>query len=161
MANEYKLSFTAEQVNTKLGKIDSLAEKSQIPTKTSQLSNDSGFITASDIPEDKPTIIDVLELPTENIDEDCFYRKLSGNLIINQSIVNGFTVYCVETLPDTGEPVMNGEQTQGAIYYDLSTNEVYGYVDSVLSDAMSIPTGWYPGVTLIEAMGGRICRYNY
>lgn len=153
MANEYRLSFTAEQINTKLGKIDSLAEKSQIPTKTSQLSNDSGFITASDIPEDKPTIIDVLELPTENIDEDCFYRKLSGNLILNQSIVNAYTVYCVETLPETGEPGTNIEQTQGTIYYDRSTNECYAYVDSALSAAMSVPTGWYTGATLLGAIG--------
>lgn len=46
MATEYKLSYTASEINTRLGKIDSLAEKSEVPTKTSQLTNDSGFLTA-------------------------------------------------------------------------------------------------------------------
>ena len=46
MATEYKLSYTASTINEKLGKIDSLAEKSEIPTKTSELTNDSGFLTS-------------------------------------------------------------------------------------------------------------------
>lgn len=45
MATEYKLSYTGSEINQKLGKIDSLAQKSEIPTKTSELTNDSGFIT--------------------------------------------------------------------------------------------------------------------
>ena len=45
MATEYRLPYTASQINAKLGKIDSLAEKSEIPVKTSDLTNDSGFIT--------------------------------------------------------------------------------------------------------------------
>ena len=46
MATEFKLSYTGSQINEKLRKIDSLAEKSEIPTKTSQLTNDSGFLTS-------------------------------------------------------------------------------------------------------------------
>lgn len=53
MATEYKLSYTASEINSKLGKIDGLAtdmatkaNKSAIPTKTSQLTNDSGYITS-------------------------------------------------------------------------------------------------------------------
>ena len=45
MATEYKLSYTGSQINEKLGKIDSLATKSELPTKISQLTNDSGFLT--------------------------------------------------------------------------------------------------------------------
>jgi hypothetical protein len=45
MATEFKLSYTANEINTKLGKVDSLAEKSELPTKTSDLTNDSGFAT--------------------------------------------------------------------------------------------------------------------
>lgn len=45
MALEYKLSYTANDINNKLGKIDSLAEKNELPTKTSELTNDSGFAT--------------------------------------------------------------------------------------------------------------------
>ena len=45
MAEEFKLSHTAAQIDAKLNKIDSLAEKSELPTKTSDLANDSGFAT--------------------------------------------------------------------------------------------------------------------
>lgn len=44
---EFKLSYTASEINNKLDKIDSLAEKSELPTKTSELINDSDFATKS------------------------------------------------------------------------------------------------------------------
>jgi hypothetical protein len=46
MGLEFKLSYTANEINEKLGKIDSLATKSEIPTKISDLTNDSGYLTA-------------------------------------------------------------------------------------------------------------------
>lgn len=46
MATEFKLSYTGSEINEKLGKIDSLAAKSEIPTKVSELTNDSGYITS-------------------------------------------------------------------------------------------------------------------
>lgn len=45
MANEFRLSYTAADINTRLGKIDDLANKSELPTKTSDLINDSDFAT--------------------------------------------------------------------------------------------------------------------
>ena len=81
MATEYKLSYSASDINTKLGEIDTkvnlrdiannlttdnpnkplsaaqgvalkgLIDNIDVPTKTSQLTNDNGFITVSDIPE--------------------------------------------------------------------------------------------------------------
>lgn len=45
MAKEYTLPFTASDLNEKLSNIDNLAEKSEIPTKVSQLINDSGYVT--------------------------------------------------------------------------------------------------------------------
>lgn len=45
MANEFRLSYTASDINTRLGKIDDLANKSELPTKTSDLINDSDFTT--------------------------------------------------------------------------------------------------------------------
>ena len=45
MANEFRLSYTAADINTRLGKIDDLASKSELPTKTSDLINDSDFAT--------------------------------------------------------------------------------------------------------------------
>lgn len=54
MAVEYKLSYTGSQINEKLNKIDSLAAKSEIPTKVSDLENDRGFITG--YTETDPTV---------------------------------------------------------------------------------------------------------
>lgn len=47
MSTEFKLSYTAREIDTRLGRIDSLAKKSELPTKTSELTNDSGFATKS------------------------------------------------------------------------------------------------------------------
>ena len=49
---EYKLPYTAIDIQERLGKIDNMAEKSHIPTKQSQLQNDTNFITA----ETDPTV---------------------------------------------------------------------------------------------------------
>ena len=59
MATEYKLSYTANEINEKLGKIDTLALKSEVPTNTSDLTNDSGFITNSAL----SNCIEYTELP--------------------------------------------------------------------------------------------------
>ena len=45
MATEFQLSYTASDIDKRLGKIDILAEKTELPTKTSELINDSGFAT--------------------------------------------------------------------------------------------------------------------
>jgi hypothetical protein len=58
MAMEYKLSYTGSQINEKLNKIDSLAAKSEIPTKISQLTNDVGFITSMPNISDSRTILE-------------------------------------------------------------------------------------------------------
>jgi hypothetical protein len=42
---EFKLSYTANEINARLGKIDSLAEKGELPTKVSELTNDAGYLT--------------------------------------------------------------------------------------------------------------------
>ena len=45
MAIEYKLSYTASEIDEKLGKIDSKANISDIPTKVSELANDKNYLT--------------------------------------------------------------------------------------------------------------------
>lgn len=54
MATEYKLSYTGAQINEKLGQIDSKANKTEVPTKVSELTNDTGFITS--YTETDPTV---------------------------------------------------------------------------------------------------------
>lgn len=48
MASQYDLPYTGPQVETLLAKISEL--ESEMPSKTSDLTNDSGFITSSDVP---------------------------------------------------------------------------------------------------------------
>lgn len=87
-------------------------------------------------------IIDVIELPAENIDEDSFYRLLTGTFVYNQYVQNGLTCYCVEGLPAVGEPVTTNMVNVTA-YYNIADNDVYGYVDANLSMALGVPIGWY------------------
>lgn len=49
MATEYRLSYTASEIDRRLGKIDDLAEKSELPLKLSDLDNDRDFATKDDV----------------------------------------------------------------------------------------------------------------
>lgn len=98
-----------------------------------------------------PAIIDVVKLPTEDIQEDKFYRVLTASFLYGQDIKNDWTLYTVETLPETGEMCWNG--TTAIAYYSVSDNNTYGYVDANVSAAMGVPVGWYPADVLIPAVG--------
>lgn len=54
MATEFKLPYTGNEISAKLAKIDNLATKNEVPTKTSELTNDSGYITG--YTETDPTV---------------------------------------------------------------------------------------------------------
>ena len=45
LANEYRLSYTASDIDYRLGRIDDMVLKSDLPTKTSDLTNDSNYAT--------------------------------------------------------------------------------------------------------------------
>lgn len=59
MAKEFKLSYTASEIDAKLGKIDSLASKDEIPSKISELTNDSEFATETYV-NDKVSAVSIL-----------------------------------------------------------------------------------------------------
>jgi len=98
-------------------------------------------------------IIDVTDLPTENISENSFYRLLTGSLVVNGFVQNAYACHCVDGLPETGEPATNADQTAGVVYYNLQDNGLYGYVDAMLSAGLSVPEGWYPVETLLGTLG--------
>lgn len=105
-----------------------------------------------------PAIIDVVELPTENIREDCFYRLLTGSFVYNQFVRNDWTCHCVESLPETGDPAFAGDlsDTENVIviaYYNVTDESVYAYVTEVLASMFGVPAGWYPVATLMQAVG--------
>lgn len=102
---------------------------------------------------DIEAIIDVTALPTENINDKAFYRLLTGSAVFNQYVQTMYNVYCVETLPETGKPATNIDQTEGNVYYNLADGNAYGYVDDMLSMGLGVPSGWYPGDVLLGALG--------
>lgn len=96
-------------------------------------------------------IIDVVELPTENINEKAFYRVLTGTFVYNQYAQNGFTCYCVDGLPASGEPATNATMSVIVAYYNTQDGALYGYVDGLLSQFFGVPIGWYPAEMLFQA----------
>ena len=96
-------------------------------------------------------IIDVLELPTEGINENAFYRVLTAKFLFGQFIKNDWILHVVETLPETGEMCWDG--TTAIAYYSVASNNTYGYVDANVSAAMEVPVGWYTADDLIPAIG--------
>lgn len=94
-------------------------------------------------------IIDVVELPTQDIKENSFYRLLSAKFVSNYYSVDGWMCRAVNGLPDTGVAVST-DMVNITAYYNTQDNGVYGYVDSNLSYAGGIPVGWYPIATLAQ-----------
>ena len=75
--------------------ISHLAEKSELPTKTSDLTNDSGFITIEDVP--------VLEIPDECVTEDeivNFVEVQDTNDVIDDVETNTYVKYVEQSLSD-------------------------------------------------------------
>ena len=106
-------------------------------------------------------IIDVLELPTEDIREDCFYRLLTGKFVFDQNVYAHWIVKCVEEFPDIGESVLSGDLSNlGDIsaysvtaYYNITTGETSAYVPQEIAPAFGVPTGWYSVAILMGAVG--------
>ena len=107
------------------------------------------------------TIIDVSALPTENINENAFYRVSSGSLVRNYIVYSGYTCHCVESLPSVGLPATNADpaanpdqpvtdlyRTAGDLYYTVADAELYGYVDDALSTILALSVGWHPAATI-------------
>ena len=75
--------------------ITHLAEKSELPTKTSDLTNDSGFITIEDVP--------ALEIPEEYVTEDeivNFVEVQDTNDVIDDVETNIYVKYVEQSLSD-------------------------------------------------------------
>ena len=96
-------------------------------------------------------IIDVIALPETDINENAFYRVLTGTFLYGQYIKNEWTLHVVDSLPETGDMCWDG--TTAIAYYSVADNNTYGYVDENVSSAMGVPVGWYTADMLIPAIG--------
>lgn len=119
MEEKHYLAYTAEEIDRRLGKVD------DIPTKTSQLENDSKYITADDLPS--------VELP-ENIATLDDVAKKQDKLVSGENIktINGQSVL--------GNGNISIEGGNGNV--DLS-----GYVTKVDADKAYQPKGDYAELT--------------
>ena len=97
-------------------------------------------------------IIDVTELPTDNVDENVFYRLLSGVFYYNGTPQADWTAYIVESLPVEGVWVTT-DMVHVSLYYAVDTGSVSGYISSALSGMVGVPAGWYPVEALAQAFG--------
>lgn len=96
-------------------------------------------------------IIEVLQLPTENIDNRYLYRVTKASLWFN-NVKEGNT-YVVDELPATGEPVTTDGATVNTTYYNDTDNTLYGYVPAMIGSVLGVPEGWYTAEMLIPALG--------
>lgn len=114
-----------------------------------------GKTLVSDLPfgtEASITIIDVIELPDENINESAFYRVPFGTFVSNQGTMES-KCYIVESLPSNGEPITTDGQSVNAGYYNAMDKDVYGYLPDAVASIAGVSAGWYPFSTLAPLFG--------
>jgi hypothetical protein len=98
-------------------------------------------------------IIDVTELPTENIDTSAIYRA-KGNTIATmyygrQDASQMYPIIVVDELPSVG--VLPDLETQIMTLYFLTTDQtVYCYFDAASAETMDMPEGWSTFEDFIE-----------
>ena len=98
-------------------------------------------------------IIDVLELPTENIQRNVLYRYITATFMSGFNPAFEFTCKCIDSLPPVGEPATDVTLTNVYAYHNLTDNSLNGYVNQELSMALGVPVGWYPAEALCQAAG--------
>lgn len=145
MAMEYKLPYTASEINEKLRKIDNL-----VSTVNGIPPDASGNVDIQDV---RLPIIDVVELPQSNVQENMFYRLLTASFVVREEKVPNCTCYCVNALPATGEVVTDASFSYFIGYYNTADNDVYGYADEMLASAFGVPAGWYTFSMLASVAG--------
>ena len=101
--------------------ISHLAEKSELPTKTSELTNDSGFITIDDVPE--------VTVPTKTSE----LTNDSGFITINDVPVLGIPEEYVTETELSQKGFLVGEETSEELD-DVETNTYVKYVAQTLTD---------------------------
>ena len=103
---------------------------------------------------DSEAIIDVIELPTENIDTNRFYRVPTGTFYTG---IDNLPWVCnvVETLPSEGVCALPDPNNvlDMTLYYETTTKSSWGYVDETLSATLEIDVGWYPAEAVASLLG--------
>ena len=117
--------------------------------------NDLPFAGGSSDEVTSPAIIDVVELPTENIEADKFYRvmEIMPYDPVYQGLSTASACINVNELPEAGQPFMDWETGQMVFYYKTDSDAIYGYITEDLSSEMGVPVGWQSMEELALVMG--------
>lgn len=111
------------------------------------LTKKDGRVTWGDIPSGGGSgggIIDVTELPTENIDTSAIYRVeegVSATAYMGRQDVSSFLpIIVVDELPSVGIP---SDMDNGITIYFLTTDQtLHCYFDAASAEMMDMPEGW-------------------
>lgn len=152
-AEQYKLSYTAEDINAKLGKIDTLAEKSDIPEKISDFENDSGFITEAYVRNYAQPVGDyALKSDIKNVDlsdyalkteiPTDYLRQVPSEYVTEQELQNkGYLTEYIETDPTVPawakakqKPTYTAAEV-GALPADTVIPVIPTYISEFMNDA--------------------------
>ena len=140
---EFKLSFTANEINKKLEKVDNL-----VSTINGQVPDVDGNININ-----SSAIIDVGTLPSENININAFYRPSNASLVVDQMAIEGFNMYIVESLPEVGLPFQDSVTFSMSGYYNTTDKNGYCYIDQAIADAIGLPIGWHTFEEILPILG--------
>ncbi len=143
---------------------DGSLKRKQINAKDAETLCGISLEQIQDIIDNNQPIIDVTSLPTENINENAFYRVSSGSLVLDHIVFSGYTCHCVESLPSVGLPATDADPnlypdqptidlyyTSGNLYYTVADAELYGYIDDTLSTRLGLSVGWHPAADIFGA----------
>ena len=168
LENVNQLSEDVSSLQTDVGTLqDDLGELTQVlGGKQDKLTGANGQVVGFDadgnaVAQDMPSsggsvqevnkaIIDVFELPTENINKNSWYRLVTGKFVYNQYEQDDWRVICADGLPEVGEPVST-DMANVTAYCNMQDGGVYAYINDLVSSASGAPIGWYPLATLAPA----------
>lgn len=166
MSIEYKLPFTASEIEEKLTKIDNLAEKSELPTKTSDLTNDSGYITS--VPEDIIAEInalssDIADIKAESLQQvPLFAGSIDGCTDTDKLYVlpDGF-IYAYNTTTITHNPknrIRESINSNGSQYVGENGEDGYKVKTRISSDGTETGSETYAVTGFIPCKVDAIIR---
>ena len=108
-------------------------------------------------------IIDVTELPTEDISESSFYRVTSETVNITEAkLIFGGEVapyqtncYPVDGLPETGELFIfeTDDTLIMNFYYNTQNKEVHAYINDAMGADVGMSAGWLTAEEILTLMG--------
>lgn len=128
MATEYKLSYTASQIDEKLGKIDNLATKASVETLSSEKANKSGltlgvhtdglvYLFIDGVPHGNG-----LDIKADVIEGDVFgYVDENNNVVLNGNLADGS--YFIKYEMEDGSTINIGNLViDNNVYYSITKN---------------------------------------